>query len=136
MGKIEDLAAEILTAGLPLNRMLYAIFVDALPVEYEVGARNLACSDNIDLEEIINAVRERHRQLSGNREKGSNSGHALYTGEGAGDGHGKGGGRGSGQRGRPGKHGRGRRDTIRSVVARPRLPVAMESAPKPPKVVP
>ena len=46
MGRIEDLATETRTAGLTLDdRMLYTIFVDALPAEYEVEARNLASRD-------------------------------------------------------------------------------------------
>ena len=41
MGRIEDLAAEMCTAGLTLDdHMLYTIFIDALPTKYEVEARN------------------------------------------------------------------------------------------------
>ena len=48
MGRIEDLAAEMSTAGLTLDdHMLYTIFIDALPAEYEVEARNLASRDSI-----------------------------------------------------------------------------------------
>ena len=94
MGSTDDLAAEMRTVALALdNHMLYTIFSDALPAEYEVEARNLASRDSIGHEEIITAARERHHRLSGNR-KGSNSGYALYAGDGAGGGHGKGGGRG------------------------------------------
>ena len=103
MGRIEDLAAEMRTAGLSLdNHMLYNIFIDALLAEYEVEARKLASRDSIG-REIIKAVQEHHR-LTGNR-KGSNSGHALYAGDGAGGGHGKGGGRGNGKGARRGKDG-------------------------------
>ena len=56
-------------------------------------------------------MRERRHRLSGNRKKGSNSGHALYAGGGAGGGHGKGGGHGNGKGGRRGKHGRSGRGT-------------------------
>ena len=75
-------------------------------------ARNLASRDSsTGREEIIKARRERRHQLSANRKKGSNSGHALYAGDGAGGGHGKGGGHGNGKGGRRGKHGRGGRGT-------------------------
>ena len=74
-------------------------------------ARNLAPRDSIGREKIIKAVRERHHRLSGNSKNGSNSGHALYAGDGAGGGHGKGGDRGNGKGGRRGKHGRGGKGT-------------------------
>ena len=68
MGWIEDLAAEMPTAGLTLdNHMLYTIFIDVLLAEYEVEAGNLASGDSIDRDEIINGVEERHRRLSGNK---------------------------------------------------------------------
>ena len=58
MGRIEDLAAEMRTAGLTLDdHMLYTIFIDALPAEYEVEARNLASRDSIGRDDIIKAVR-------------------------------------------------------------------------------
>ena len=69
-------------------------------------ARNLASHESTGRDEIIKAVRERYHRLSANRKKGSNSGHALYAGDGAGGGHGKGGGHGNGKGGRRGKHGR------------------------------
>ena len=48
VGRIEDLAAEMRTAGLALdNHMLYTIFIGAVPAEYEVEARNLASRDSI-----------------------------------------------------------------------------------------
>ena len=84
--------------------MLHTIFINALPAEYEVEAR--ASLDSIGREEI-KAARERHHRFSGNRKKRSNTGHALYAGDGAGGGHGKGGGYGKGNAGRRGKHGRG-----------------------------
>ena len=71
-------------------------------------ARNLASRGSTGREEIIKAVRERHPRLSENRKKGSNSGHTLYAGDGAGGGHGKGGGHDNGKGGRRGKHQRGR----------------------------
>ena len=75
-------------------------------------ARNLASRDSsTGREEIIKARRERRHQLSANRKKGSNSGHALYAGDGAGGGHGKGGGHVNGKSGRRGKHGRGSEGT-------------------------
>ena len=134
MGRIEDLAAEMRTAGLTLDdHMLYTIFIDALPAEYEVEARNLASRDSIGRDDIIKAVRERHHRLSGNRKKGSNAGyagHAMFAGGsggggsrgkggggggrgkgGGGGGHGKGGGHGNGKGGRRGQHGRGGKGT-------------------------
>ena len=70
------------TGGLALdNHMLYTIFIDAPPAEYEVEAWNLASCDTIGREEIIKAVRERHHRVSGNRKKGSSSRHALYAGD-------------------------------------------------------
>ena len=61
MGGIEDLAAEMRTARLTLDdHMLYIIFINVLPAEYEVEARSLASGDSIGRDEIIKAVRERH----------------------------------------------------------------------------
>ena len=58
MGRIEDLSAEMRTAGLTLDdHMLYTIFIDALPAEYEVEARNLASRDSIGRGDIIKVVR-------------------------------------------------------------------------------
>ena len=109
---IEDLAAEMRTTGLAFdNHMLYTIFIDALPADYEVEARNLASRGSTGREEIIKAVRERHHRLSGNRKKGSYYGHALCAGDGAGGGHVKGGGRGNANGGRRGNYGRGGRGT-------------------------
>ena len=80
MGRIEDIAAEIRTAGLTLgDYMLYTIFIDVSPAEYEVEPRNLASRDNIGCDDIIKEVREQHHQLSGNRKKGSNAGHAGHA---------------------------------------------------------
>ena len=68
MGRIEDHAAEMRTAGLTLDdHILYTIFIDALPAEYEVEARNLASRGSIGRDDIIKAVRERDHRLSGNR---------------------------------------------------------------------
>ena len=123
MGRIEDLAAEMHTAGMALDdHMLHTIFVDALPAEYEVEARNLASHDSIGRDDIIKAVRERHHQLSGSRKKGSNAGHAghaMFAGGGGGDrrkgvgggAHGKGGGRGKGKCVRRGQQRRGGKGT-------------------------
>ena len=48
MGRIEDLAAEMRAAGMSVDdHMLNTIFIDALPTEYEVEARNLASRDSI-----------------------------------------------------------------------------------------
>ena len=92
MGRIEDLAAKTRTAGLTLDdHMLYTIFINALPAEYEVEARNLASSDTIGRDDITKSVRERHHRLSGNRKKGSNAGyagHAIFAGGGGGGGGG------------------------------------------------
>ncbi|CAN0535643.1 unnamed protein product, partial [Laminaria digitata] len=42
MGRIEDFAAEMRTAGMILDdNMLYTIFLDALPSEYDIEVRNL-----------------------------------------------------------------------------------------------
>ncbi|CAN0524176.1 unnamed protein product, partial [Laminaria digitata] len=66
MGRIEDLAAEMRTAGMILDdNMLYTIFLDALPSEYDIEVRNLASRDSVSREEIMKAVRERHHRLSG-----------------------------------------------------------------------
>ena len=123
MGRIEDLAAEMRTAGMTVDdHMLYTIFIDALPAEYEVEARNLASRDSIGRNGIIKAVRERHRRFSGRMKKGSNAGHAghaMFAGggddgqrKGAGGGaHRKGGGRGKGKGGRRGRQGRGCKGT-------------------------
>ena len=78
-----------------------------LPAE----ARNLASRDSTGHGEIIKGVRERHHRLSGNRKQGSNSGHALYAGDGGGGGHGKGGGHRNGTGRRRGMHGRGGKGT-------------------------
>ena len=54
MGRIEDFAAEMRTAGIILDdHMLYTIFIDALPTEYEVEARNLVSRDSIGRDDII-----------------------------------------------------------------------------------
>ena len=99
------------TAGMTLDEhMLYTIFVNALPVEYEVEARNLESRDSIGRDDIIKAARERHHRLSGRRKKWSNAGHAghaMFAGGGGGGrrikagggAHGKGGGRGKGKGG-------------------------------------
>ena len=58
MGRMEDLATEMRTAGLALdNHMLYTVFIDALPAGFEAEAGNLASRDSIDCG-IIKAVRE------------------------------------------------------------------------------
>ena len=65
VGRIADLAAEMRTAGLALDiHRLYAIFIDALPVECKVETRNLASRDSIGRKEIIKTVRERHHRFS------------------------------------------------------------------------
>ena len=149
MGGIEDLAAEMRTARLTLDdHMLYIIFINVLPAEYEVEARNLASRYSIGRADIIKAVRKRHHRLSGNRKKGSNAGHAghaMFAG-----GCGGGGGRGEGGTAvATGKVEAAAKEKVdvgdskveaakaptRSVVARPRLPVAMAAAPKSPMVV-
>ena len=122
MGRIEDLAAEMHTAGMTLDdRMLYTIFIDPLPADYEVEARNLASRDSIGRDDIIKTVREWHHGLSGTRKKGSNAwhaGHAMLNGGGdsGGGGHGKGSGGGvgrgkgggGGNQGKGGGHGKGK----------------------------
>ena len=148
IGRIEDLATEMRTAGITLDdHMLYTIFIDALPAQYEVEARNLASRDSIGREDIIKAVRERYHRLSGSRKKGSNAshaGHAMFAGGG-------GGGRRKGPAAVPmGKVEAAIREKIdvgdskdaavkaptRTVVARPRLSAAMAEVPKPPKMAP
>ncbi|CAN0546351.1 unnamed protein product, partial [Laminaria digitata] len=60
MGRIESLAAEMRTTGMILDsNMLYTIFLDALPSEYDIEVRNLASRDSVSREKIIKAVRER-----------------------------------------------------------------------------
>ena len=128
------------------DHMLYTFFMDALPAEYEVEARNLAFRESNRRDDIIKAVRERHHRLSGRRrcsmlampamlcspaaaivatEKGSV---AVPTGKveaavkekvDVGD----------------GKDAAAKAPT-RTVVARPRLPAVMAAAPKPLKVIP
>ena len=45
------------TLGLTLDaHMLYTIFIDALPAEYEVETRNLASRDSIGRDDIMKAV--------------------------------------------------------------------------------
>ncbi|CAN0004005.1 unnamed protein product, partial [Laminaria digitata] len=92
IGRIEDLAGKMRSAGMILGEtMLYTIFLDALPSEYDIEVRNLASRDSVSREEIIKGVRKRHHRLSGNRKKGSNpSGHAMYARDAAGGGRGKG----------------------------------------------
>ena len=89
--------------------MQYTIFIDALPAEYEVEARDPAFRDSIGRDDIIKAARERHHRLSGSEKKGSNAGHvghAMYAGGGGGScGREKGGGRGREKGGRRGQHG-------------------------------
>ena len=97
MGRIGDRSAEIRTAGFTLDdHMLYTIFIDAFPAEYEVEARNLASRDGIGRDDIIKAVRERHHRLSGNKKKGSHADHAMFGGGGGGGGGDRGNGGGSG----------------------------------------
>ena len=127
------------------DHMLYTSFVLALPAEYEVEPRNLASRDVIGRDDIIKAVRERHHRLFRGSKKGSNAGHvghvmfavvaemvakeqgpaAVPTGM-----------------WRPRKNEKvdvgGGKDVVaptRTAVARPRLPVVMATAQKPPKVV-
>ena len=49
-------------AGLSVDdHTLYTIFIDAVPAEYEVEARNLASRYSIGRDDIIKVVRERHQ---------------------------------------------------------------------------
>ena len=109
MGSIEDLAAEMCTAGTALDdRMLHTIFIDALVAEYEVEERNLASRDSIGRDDIIKAVRERHSRLSGSRRKGLNAGHAGHAMFAGGDDGGHKKGSGGGVHGKGGSHGKGK----------------------------
>ena len=65
------------------------------PAEYEVESRNPVSLASIGREDINKAMKTRHHQLSGNKKKGSNSGHALYAADRAGGGHEKGRSRGN-----------------------------------------
>ena len=116
MGSIEYFVVEMRTAGMTLNDYtLYTIFIDALPAECNVEARNLASRDGIGHDDIIKAVRERHHRPAGTRGNGSNTdhaSHALFAGGGGGGGRrtgagggapGKGGGRRKGKGGRRGQ---------------------------------
>ena len=85
-------------------------------------ARNLASRDSTGREEIIKAVREGHHGFSVNKNKGSESGNALYAGDGTGGGHGKGGGHGNGKSGLGESTDEAVEAPTRTVVARPRLP--------------
>ena len=65
IGRIEDLDAEIRTAGVPLDdHLLSKVFIDPLPAKYEVKASNCASRDSIDRDDIIKAVRDRHHRRS------------------------------------------------------------------------
>ena len=102
MGRVEDLPAEMRSAGMTLDdHMLYTIFIDALPAEYEVEARNLSSRDSIGRNDIIKAVREQHHRLSENRKKVSNAGHASHAmfADGGGGGRRKGAGGGAHRKG-------------------------------------
>ena len=95
----------------------YAPFIDALPAEYEVEARNLAPRDSIGRDDIIKAVRERHHRLSGNRKRGANASHAgqaMYEQTAA----------------------KEKAESRGSTEKAPWMPAAMAAAPKLPKVVP
>ena len=94
LGRIVDLATEMHTTGFVLgDHMLYTIFVDALPTEYDVVARNPESRDSIGHEDIIEPVRMRYDRHSENRKKGTTaSGHATYAGDADGGGRGRGGG--------------------------------------------
>ena len=117
--------------------MLYTIFIDALPTEYEVETGNLAPRDTIGREEIIKVVRERYHRLSRNSKKGSNPGNPLYAGDGASSGHGKGEGGGASKKADVVEStGAAVETPTKTVVAQPRLPVTIAAAPKPPTVVP
>ena len=136
------------TAGLILDdHTLYKFFIDALPAECEVEARNLASRDSIGRDYIIKAVRKRHHRYSVNRKKGPNAGHAGHAMFAGGGGGGRRKGGGGGAHGKGGGCVRKTVDVVdtkneavkaptRTVVARPRLPAVMAAAPKPPKVVP
>ena len=146
MGRIEDLDAEMRREGLTIDEhMLYTIFIDALAAEYEVEARNPAFRVSIGRDDI-KTVRERHRRRSGNSKKGSNAGHAICSPSAAAVvAAGK-----TAAAVATGKveatatekvdvgesTGEAVKAPTKSVVARPRLPMAMAAAPKPPKVVP
>ena len=80
MDRIYYLAAEMRTAGMTISdHMLYTIFIDARPAEYEVEARNLASRDSIGRDDIIRAVREQHHRLFESRKNESNVGHASHA---------------------------------------------------------
>ena len=57
MDSVDDLATEMRSAGMSFDdHMLYIIFIDAMPLEYEVETRNLASRDSIDRDDIVKAV--------------------------------------------------------------------------------
>lgn len=86
MGRTGDLAANMRTAGLALDDIMYTIVSDALHAEYKVEARTPASHDDIGREEVLKGIRERHHRLHGNKKKGPSAGHAMYAGDGAGGG--------------------------------------------------
>lgn len=139
MGRIEDVAAEMRTAGLTLgDHMVYTICIDALPAECEVEARNLAYRDSIGRDDIIKTVRERHHRRPGNRKKGAYAkyiSHDMYASGGGGsrekDGDG-----GKGKGGKQGKHGHGGRGTNENGGGSAAVAAAMAAVPKPAKIVP
>ena len=122
MARIEDHAAEMRTAGMTISdHMLYIIFIDARPAEYEVEARNLESRNSIGRDDT-KAVRELHHRRPGIWEKGSNAGHAGHAMFAGGDdggqrkwpgggAHRKSGGRGIAKCGRREQRGRGGKGT-------------------------
>ena len=61
IGWIEDHVAEMRSTGNTLDdRILYTLFIDALPAEYEVEATHFESRDSIGRDGINKAVQERH----------------------------------------------------------------------------
>ena len=138
------------TAGLTLDdHMLYTIFIDTLPAEYEVEVRNLASRDSIGHDDVIKVLESGTTDFLETGRRGptlamlamlcsppppavvaaGKAAAAMAAGKAAeaaatkevdvGE-----------------STDEAAKAPTRSVVARPRLPAAIASAPKPPKVVP
>lgn len=131
MGRIGYVPTEMRTAAPTLED--HTVFMDALPTQYEVEARNLACRDRI-ARAHFKAAHEQHHRRPGIMKEGSNAGHKdiiMYAGGSCSGGSSRkeGGGSGKEYHGRRGQRGLGGRGTIERAV------VAMAAAPKPPAEV-
>ena len=138
MGKVEDLASLGDAYSWTVTGRPYAtyIFIDALPAEYEVEARNLASRDIIS-HDVIKT--EQYHRLPGNRKKGYNACHAGHVIYASGNGE-VAAGKVEAVTEKKADVGDSTDEAVetpkRAVVTRSRLLVAMAAAPKPPVEVP